>query len=665
VPKELYADYQKELFESQARILDVPSSIQQSSSALLKFLGVHLAPEPTLIVRHLLYLASLGIPANLQIYRALNDKADDQSLLLLRGKACLWLGDAYREPSKVFWSEHAFGRYRWRLGEQLRSYGKLLSTLRVRETPTYKDVLSVMKEIASEFGPANKPLDDEVHSVLMECWRAIARCLQEGTIDQQDIQRLGELKCATNKERNIWYPKHLFFENRAGLAEKFGGFLARNVISRPLDAGDALALAGVRSLGTAVAIELLECRSPVADPTVSEHIRSRRNELARVLDALDAGYGTGRVLDRLEQIQCHVSDSIEIRYRLQAFGQDRFSAAEQVPALYQAATGVLLYARRDHSIPWASIARELAIALYPEDDPGRFAAGLKEALAPATSQEAAAVLDELGFARLDMNVTLPGSNRGAATGLGTDAPVWSSHEQTAPSDQQSADGMSIDDARRRLLGQNSPEPTPPTHPPGGSDPHGSRGYSGGGDGPGRGSQQGPSHHVQARRTSASTGGRPFISYVATHPTEAEPDPDGLDALKRQVLEERAIQFILAREPQLHRTPRHNPGYDLFEPDENGQVTRWVEVKAMTGELLDRPVGLSHTQFECARDHGESYWLYVVEQAGGSEWRIIRIQDPAGKSRTFTFDHGWLTVAEIDSRDNEEEKEQGEDRNQQD
>src|SRR5690606_17921899 len=97
-------------------------------------------------------------------------------------------------------------------------------------------------------------------------------------------------------------------------------------------------------------------------------------------------------------------------------------------------------------------------------------------------------------------------------------------------------------------------------------------------------------------------------------------------------------------------PEGNPGFDLVETSGDGRVVRWVEVKSMTGGLEDRPVGVSHTQFDCARQHGESYWLYVVERVGRDDARIVRIQDPAGKARTFTFDHGWLTVAESNGTD---------------
>ena len=75
---------------------------------------------------------------------------------------------------------------------------------------------------------------------------------------------------------------------------------------------------------------------------------------------------------------------------------------------------------------------------------------------------------------------------------------------------------------------------------------------------------------------------------------------------------------------------------------------------MTGSLTDRPVGLSRTQFDYARAHGDAYWLYVVERAGMDSARIVRIQDPAGNARTFTFDHGWLHIAELDSEEEHRE-----------
>ena len=143
--------------------------------------------------------------------------------------------------------------------------------------------------------------------------------------------------------------------------------------------------------------------------------------------------------------------------------------------------------------------------------------------------------------------------------------------------------------------------------------------------------------------------RSFISYVAVHHDSDQSDPDGLEQAARMALEEKAVDFILSRFPNWERAPTHNPGFDLFESGLDGNPVRWCEVKAMTESLDERPIGLSRTQFEYACKYGANYWLYVVERVGDENTRIIRIQNPGGKARTFTYDRGWLDIAEVDSK----------------
>ena len=230
----------------------------------------------------------------------------------------------------------------------------------------------------------------------------------------------------------------------------------------------------------------------------------------------------------------------------------------------------------------------------------------------------------------------------------------------------------VDDALKKLLG-DAPAPTPPVPetttadpvPKGGSGSRtGSRGGGGAGStgaggagahggGQGEGHGKGPGK-AGGKRTPGSAGGRPFISYVAVKPDEEEPDPDGLDQTARMALEAKAIDLILSKEPEWRRTPTSNPGYDLFQRAADGTPLRWCEVKAMTSGLEDRAVGLSRPQFECAGKQGDAYWLYVVEKAATSNARIVRIQNPGGKARTFTFDRGWLGIAAVDAEQEDRE-----------
>lgn len=74
------------------------------------------------------------------------------------------------------------------------------------------------------------------------------------------------------------------------------------------------------------------------------------------------------------------------------------------------------------------------------------------------------------------------------------------------------------------------------------------------------------------------------------------------------------------------------------------------MKAIRASLDEHPVGLSKAQFEFAAEHGDAAWLYVVERADGEDVRVLRIRNPAGRAKTFTFDKGWRRVAQVEPPD---------------
>jgi len=155
----------------------------------------------------------------------------------------------------------------------------------------------------------------------------------------------------------------------------------------------------------------------------------------------------------------------------------------------------------------------------------------------------------------------------------------------------------------------------------------------------------PGTRGDGKRSPGSLGGRPFISYVGAHPEAKEDDPDDLSQSQRMDIEAAAIKHIFETEPHLHVTETGNAGFDLLEKDADNQPVRWIEVKAMTGSLEHRSVTLSNIQFEHALQKRKAYWLYVVEFATTPrQRRILRIQDPAGNAKSFTFDKGWTEIA---------------------
>ena len=140
------------------------------------------------------------------------------------------------------------------------------------------------------------------------------------------------------------------------------------------------------------------------------------------------------------------------------------------------------------------------------------------------------------------------------------------------------------------------------------------------------------------------GAPPFVSYIGVDPGSKSDDGDGSTAEHRREVEEAAIRFVLDLEKELVPMPYGNPGFDLYERDDNDAPKRWVEVKGIAAPWKGREVVLTRDEFDCARQHRADYWLYVVEHATDPEQRrLIRIQDPAGQARNFKFDHGWSTI----------------------
>ena len=629
-PNEIYAVYQAYLFESQALFLDLSNSAQSQAQPFLEILGVSSVPPPALVSKHLLHCASQGTPVNREVYQFLNRNAQDPSVSSLRDKKCLLVEGAYYLPNHLFWSPHPFGRFRRRLGEELRVLTTLLKALNVREDPTPSDSLLVLKDIVNEFGPLNNPLDEDSLAVFMHCWRDLGKGLENGEIPEAEVQRLRSVKCVPNTERVLNLPEWMFIEGRGGLAAKFGGILEKNVIQKPLDIGYAYASAGVKTLSTAVQIELLDCVDPVTDDALANRIESRMNVLARVLDSQNSGQGHAGKLRELASIQFVRADSIMIRYSISAFQRLLRSTPETVSALYQPDLGSLLYCLREGELPWAPISRELAGALYPEEDPGRLAAGLKDALSPRSVAEAATLLDELGFARLDDEYVEPANTEELISEIGEDSPIGENVSAGfAPGIPDKRGGPS----GPPLLERSKNESQPATQ---------------------EGRKLGPKEPSVDTSNGSHRDTRPVLRSYLPGPGAADDEDSSIanEPTERSSVDIFGVNRVLEHERAAGRfpseMPHENPGYDVESKDLDGQIVRYIEVKSVSGEWRRTFAVLSRTQFEKARELGALFWLYVVERALGDDYVIHRIPNPVLRANKFMFDDGWHEIAESET-----------------
>ena len=401
-------------------------------------------------------------------------------------------------------------------------------------------------------------------------------------------------------------------------------------------------------------------------------------------------------LSLLDQLRVMSVDALRVQYTVKAFNHEISSDPEDLPAKFQAADGVLYIVRRGGEAPWPSIARELALALCPDTDPGQLAAGVKDVLAAPSESAAAAILDELGFAPLAVAEVAPTVSVGVIEDLGgastptdpqqagliTDVPPpatgsypgaaaqpraegstqpTSQGETGAPAAPASGEPPTTGDVTSRRLG---PVGGPPAQlPPGLEDQPRSlteRARFRKGT-PGEGEQQDRQQHPQPRsgerdsERRPSRGGYPVLrSYVAPQNPDVDGEADPAVAERRELVNRHGMVRVLDYERLKNRHPREmphsHPGYDVESDNAASQIERFIEVKSLSGDWEGPYAGMSDTQFKKNEELGSRYWLYVVERADQPDFKIWRIHNPAQRVTNFMFDDGWKGIAEADDED---------------
>ncbi|MBN2465967.1 DUF3883 domain-containing protein [candidate division WOR-3 bacterium] len=614
-PVELYATFEDYVFHTQASFLDVPKNVESASRSLLDYLGVNIRPTVAMVVRHLQQEAARNATVHREVYRFLNENAEDAAVQQLRGKNCLSLGDRYVAPECVYWNRHPFGRFRYQLTEDLHAYGKLLGRLGVRKDHSTEDAIDVIRDISGEFKEGNRRLDDHAYSVLVKCWEMLSEVVDvDASISDRIRNRLGSEKVVPNSRHALSLPGKMYWEDRAGLATKFGGWLALNVVPRIDGMRRALEAAGVLSLAQSVTTEVVERPDPVEDESLRAVIRERASQVKRVLAAAPARGKTD--MSVLDNLRCWRVRELKLLWRLSAFREVRDSELEEVSAHFDAVSSALYYVPHETGWPVPSIARELALALCPEAEPGQLASGLKEVLGAESLEEAEMVLGELGYVGVealpDSGAVEPGvvDSLGGEGNEGPTVPPF-------PSD--------VDQAVADILGTDTPPPTPPPKSDGDLPRVKLRSYVSRGRGTGR---QAPGTAPKEQRDRVDQAG---VSLVMKHERQAGREPDEKE--------------------------HNHPGYDIESKGPDGSIVRFIEVKSMSGTWNpqnDAP--LSREQFKEAQKKKELYWLYVVERADSPEATMYRIQNPATRVDVFMFDDGWKEVAEPEP----EEEQDGED-----
>lgn len=663
-PFHIYSVFSEYLFASQALFLDLPYSVQQEGNDLLHYLGVGNRPTPAQVVKHLLTCAAAKQTVNQEVYVFLTESAEDPAVDLLKGRPCLLLrSGTYVRPDEVYWGEHPFGRRRSRLGPELRTYTTLFARIGVQEHPDHTDAITVLLEIASEYGSTNQVVEDETEAVILGCWQFLSERLADGSCSVEDLTPLREAKVILNGQGVLRRTTDLFFDDQGGLGKRFRQLLQNDLIIRPLGAWQAMQAAGVRSLRAAAMVRLDKAESPRVDSVLNDLLEQRFDQVLRCLKPM-RNLQTGRIASlRFIRVQ-----ELVLQWSVEVQGRTLATEPEPTPAFYHDDVHELYVCEQKHGLPWSAVAREIALAAGAEEDIGPIASGIKEVLSARSRGEAAEHLSDLGFAEVGLPAVLP-SEGPVIDGLGGDAipAVEDSREALPihPDDASVPDATEHEGGQTRvaepLPGGEGPTGVPPGRPRGEGAappiPERSDGPPDDGYNPTGPKQPGPALPPGGSVAGGKKAGAPgqrkrsrLISYVIADDPQTPIEPTSEEPEGRSAVDEAGIERVLdfeARQGRESTVMHHNnPGYDVVSYDPTTKSKRYIEVKSISCRWVEGDAAMSPTQFQTAMNLGEAFWLYVVERSVEKDYILFRIQNPARQVTHFVFDHGWQALDEL-------------------
>ncbi len=658
-PADLYTHAQAHLFQSQGRFLDFKS---EPTSEFRQFLGLKTTPSTQQVVNHLLWSADNRLDVHPDVYRFLQRQLsgkDHDQVLRLKDEPCINVPTGkYFPPSMFFSTEHPFGRWRLRLDVGLHEYYLLFNTLGVRDRPDLDDFVDVILDIAKEFGASNKPLDDDALVVLSRCYAELSRAVANG-LDQGRLESLKKQKCVPNNSQRLLYlPERLFFDDKVGYANRFGGQLANFLIPKERDTWKALEVIGVRPLSRSIRRELVRCEDAQYNPALTLLLRERIPCINRIIERQRASEPEGWSIDALEGVKVYTALKLEERLVHTVLSIH----SETLPGrtFFDSQNRRLYITPLHESRHLVDIAREVAAILNPQVDTCNIVSVIKDVLSAKSVQAAESYLMEIGYD----DIKEPMNDGHTLRDIVIDK-IGDAHSQVI-GETVTKHGIETGDDQDDSPITSDADVSIGTH-----------------DRSDTSVQPGRPRREHLRRTYSR-----LRSYVLTE-VEAhrrlefdgkEQTTDEMEQVERagmdlairheksrqEVFEIRDVSkrgqtgtvtvFKRGTDENWTETtvmePKESSGYDLLVRERSSSSgsgedgCRYIEVKAISSKWSEMDIGLTRNEFWAARNLGDRYYLYVVDCALEPVSRSLYIiQNPAGKSAEFRFDEGWKDAGE--------------------
>lgn len=682
--EKLYVPYRAEIIESQVKILNFKNP-QRLSSELLYELGMN-KPCTDLVIKHLRYCIKNNVAPRVDVYRFLNDVANNNEafgehnlIQQLTEQPCIYVSKSkcFVLPERIYQTLPDLGGYAFKIPEELESFRPLLRLLGIQDSPALSNYVDILLEITVDHDSRSEPLSPEKYSVYKTCLAQINDAYHSDNLADDELERLQNFASILNLLGTPKMPDELLINDSERYAAYFGLEL-NHALCHPRPEFFALYEAlGIRRLSRVSKILL---QNVIGQELIEEEIQATLAERAGILARLlnnKVSEERNLVLQTITRLKVSSFEKIKIKVSINMGDNNMFESTTQAADAYFDISQCVIYIQRPlDSRSWSHIYREIFNQLMPDETSDRLQSlvlnmcltmrlsldeahqMLTDADCPSSTVEN--LIDEVPtheskiskIAEPDESETNFESTQNPILNQNVDIePVDTSRPSNTEPPQNRPDSPDITqtpvprEKQFGIVGHDNEKPQAPDIIPS--------------DGiykqptvttpnQNRLPDKRPRHKVQRDYR--------LRSYVSQDQLEStDQDTDSARSEQQLAIEATARQVVCQYEKRHGRLAEQmaqtQPGYDIKSSDSHTGETRLIEVKGISGVWNSFGIGLSDRQFNCAREHGDIYWLYVVENISspGNE-RVYPIQDPARKVNSFFYDDGWKNIAVSEDAD---------------
>ncbi|MBK8986645.1 MAG: DUF3684 domain-containing protein [Chloroflexi bacterium] len=336
----------------------------------------------------------------------LGELRDDEDLQERLGQlplvACL--DGSFRPATAVYASREVMAL----LGEQVhvaepaasQAVQALHRWLGVRQQPSPPDLVAALLAIGRHQQPGALP-DMPMLARLTQLWQRLAELPADAPQTAVLLAPLRDQPVLPDGRGILTAPAHLLLADRPELAARFHALpdsaATASIVALPGEWVGITAVIGLRSLSQVVVLTVDSGGQSIPDAPLAARIRQRQPLIARLLRA-EFAPGQPPPTDWLAKLPVLRAERLQVQYRLTlGTGEILATAPEDAAAKLVGETAVLYVVYTGDGAPWTAVARELALALRPQQPPGGLALGIKEVLSAPSLAAAAEMLAELGY----------------------------------------------------------------------------------------------------------------------------------------------------------------------------------------------------------------------------------------------------------------------------